>query len=434
MDFSMSEEQEMIKTAARDFLGKECPESFVREMEEDDDGHSPETWRKIADLGWLGLVYPEKYGGSGMSILDLTVLYEEMGRAMFPSPHLSTVVLCGMTILAAGSEEQKADLLPKIANGDLILSLTLTEPQSSWDGKAWDAEGVTVTATADGDDYVINGTKLFVHDAHIADYLLCVTRTGNGAMPEDGVTLFLVDAGSPGISITLLKTTAGDKQSEVVFDKVRVPKKNVVGELNGGWAPLAKVLQTGAVLLCAEMVGAGQVILELTVEYAKTRIQFEQPIGINQHVQEHCVCLLSEVDSARWVTYQAAWKLIGGLPFDMEVAIAKAWTSDAYERACWRAHQVHGGVGYTIDAGVLPLYSRRAKSQQLYLGDTAHHLRKVAEQIDKWPALEKPKGKPLGIWDIPEEEQIPAWQPWRERWEAIERRKDERRKRKVQSR
>ncbi|MFC1861886.1 acyl-CoA dehydrogenase family protein, partial [Chloroflexota bacterium] len=144
---------------------------------------------------------------------------------------------------------------------------------------------------------------------------LCVTRTGNGAMPEDGVTLFLVDAGSPGISITLLKTTAGDKQSEVVFDKVRVPKKNVVGELNGGWAPLAKVLQTGAVLLCAEMVGAGQVILELTVEYAKTRIQFEQPIGINQHVQEHCVCLLSEVDSARWVTYQAAWKLIGGLPF-----------------------------------------------------------------------------------------------------------------------
>ncbi|MFC1929201.1 acyl-CoA dehydrogenase family protein [Chloroflexota bacterium] len=423
MDFSPSEEQEMLKKAARDFLEKECPESFVREMEEDDDGYSPEMWRKIADLGWLGVIYPEKYGGIGGNILNLAVLYEEMGRAMLPSPHLSTVVLCGMPILAVGSEEQKADLLPKIVNGDLVLALALTEPQSSWDDKAWDAEGVTVSATADGDDYIINGTKLFVHDAHVADYLLCVTKTRNGATPEDRITLFLVDAKSPGISYTPLKTTAGDKQSEVIFDKVRVPKKNMVGELNGGWPPLAKALQTGAVLLCAEMVGAGQAILELTIDYAKTRIQFEQPIGINQHVQEHCVYLLSEVDGARWVTYQAAWKLSEGLPYDMEVAIAKAWTSDAHERACWRAHQVLAGVGYTIDAGVLPLYSRRAKSQQLYLGDTAYHLKKVAEQVEKWPAPEKPKGKPLGIWDKPEEEQIPAWQPWRERWETTERRK-----------
>ncbi|MFC2041703.1 acyl-CoA dehydrogenase family protein [Chloroflexota bacterium] len=428
MDFAMSEEQEMLKKAARAFLEKECPESFVREMEEDDDGYSPEVWRTIADLGWLGLVYPEKYGGSDMSILDLAVLYEEMGRAMFPSPHLSTVVLCGLTILAAGSEEQKADLLPRIASGDLILSLALTEPESSWDGKAWDAEGITVSATPDEDDYIINGTKLFVHDAHIADYLLCATRTKKGANPGDGVTLFLVDAKSPGISCTLLKTTAGDKQSEVIFDKVRVPKKNMVGELNGGWSPLAKVLQTGAVLLCAEMVGAGQALLELTVEYAKTRIQFEQPIGVNQYVQDHCVHLLSEVDGARWVTYQAAWKLSEGLPSDMEVAIAKAWTSDAHERACWRAHQVHAGVGYTVDAGLVPLYSRRAKAQQLYLGDTAHHLEKVAEQVEKWPAPEKPKGKPLGIWEVPEEEQMPAWQPWRERWEAIQKRKEERRK------
>ena len=329
MDFSMSEEQEMLRKMARDFLEKECPESFVREMEEDD-GYSPELWRKIADLGWLGLVYPEKYGGTGSSFLDLAVLYEEMGRAMFPSPYLSTVVLCGQTILAAGSEKQKAELLPKIASGDLILALALTEPESSWNDKAWDAEGVTIPATPDGDDYIINGTKLFVHDVHIADYLLCVTRTRDGAVPEDGITLFLVDAKSPGISCTLLRTTAGDKQSEVVFDKVRVPKKNMVGELNGGWAPLAKVLQQGAVLLCAEMVGAGQRILELTVDHAKTRIQFEQPIGINQYVQEHCVYLVSDVDGSRWVTYQAAWRLSQGLPCDMEVAIAKAWTSDAH--------------------------------------------------------------------------------------------------------
>lgn len=428
MDYSMSEGQEMLKTAARDFLEKECPESLVREMEEDDDGYSPELWRKIADLGWLGLVYPEKYGGIGGSIVDLAVLYEEMGRAMFPSPYLSTVVLCGLTILAAGSEEQKAELLRKIVNGELILALALAEPESSWDGKGWDAEGVTVGATADGDDYIIDGTKLFVHDAQIADYLLCVTRTRNGAKPEDGITLFLVDAKSPGISYTLLRTTAGDKQSEVVFDQVRVPKKNMVGELNGGWSPLVKVLQTGAVMLCAEMVGAGQRVLELTVDYAKTRIQFDMPIGINQYVQDHCCYLLSEVDGSRWVTYQAAWRLSESLPCDFEVAVAKAWTSDAQERACWRAHQVFAGVGYTIDDGVLPLYSRRAKSAQLYLGDTAYHLKKVAEQVDKWPAPEKPRGKPLGIWDKDAEDIVPVWEPWRERYERIQRRKEERKK------
>jgi len=414
MDFAMSEEQEMLKTTARDFLEKECPESLVREVERGDKGYSPELWRKIADLGWLGLIYPEEYSGMGGSILDLAVLYEEMGRAMFPSPHLSTVVLCGLTILAAGSEEQKADLLPKIVNGDSILALALTEPQSSWDGTAWDAAGVTVSATPDGDDYIIDGTKLFVHDAHIADHLLCVTRTKAGAKPDDGITLFLVDAKSPGISYTLLKTMAGDnKQSEVAFDKVRVPKKNMVGGLNGGWAPLTKSVQAATVLLCAEMVGAGQRVLEGAVDYAKTRIQFDMPIGINQYVQEHCVALLSDVDGSRRVTYLAAWKVSEGLPCDLEVAIAKAWTSDAHERACWRGHQVFAGVGSTEALGVMPLYSRRGKTQQLYLGDTSYHLKKVAQELENLPPPEKPKGKPIGLWK-PGREQLPTWDIWRD--------------------
>jgi len=393
MNFELSEEQEMLKTMAHDFLEKECPESLVREVERGDKGYSQELWRKIAELGWLGIVFPEKYGGTGGGILELAVLYEEMGRAMFPSPYLSTVVLCGLTILAIGNDEQKAEFLPKITKGDLILALALTEPSASWD-----AEEITVQAIADGDNYIINGTKLFVHDAHIADYLLCVTRTGGGTTPEDGITLFLVDAKSPGINYTPLITTAGDKQSEVVFDKVRVPKKNIVGELNGGWAPLFKVLQQGAVMVCAEMVGAGQAILELTIDYAKTRIQFDQPIGINQYVQDHCIHLLSEVDGSRWVTYQAAWRLSENLPSDMEIAIAKAWTSDAHERACWRAHQVLAGVGYTTQLGILPLHSRRGKASQLYLGDSAYWRRKVAQQMDGW-TLEVPRGKPLGLWE-----------------------------------
>ncbi len=212
MDFSLNEEQEMLKTMARDFLETECPESVIRETLRSSEGYSPGLWRKIADLGWMGIIFPEQYGGIGGNIIDLVILYEEMGRGLFASPHLSTVVLCGETILAAGSEEQKADLLPKIANGDLILALALTEPSSSWDGKTWEPEGVTISATAEGDSYVIDGSKLFVQDAHVADYILCAARTKNGGKPEDGITLFLVDAKSSGITCNLLDTVSGDNK------------------------------------------------------------------------------------------------------------------------------------------------------------------------------------------------------------------------------
>jgi 3-oxocholest-4-en-26-oyl-CoA dehydrogenase beta subunit len=428
MDFSLTDVQEKLKQEARAFLEKECPESFVREMEEDDQGFSAELWRKMAKTGWLGLPYPDQYKGKGGSFIDLALLFEEMGRAMLPSPYLSTVILCGLTILEAGSDRQKEDLLPKIARGDLILSLALTEPESSWDGTAWRPEGVTVKAVPKGNDYIINGTKLFVHDAHIADYLLCVTRTREAKNAPDGITLFLVDAKDPGISIEILDTTAGDKQSEVTFRRVKVPKENMVGSLHRGWAPLHRVMQKGALLLCADMVGAGQRVLEVTVDYAKTRVQFDMPIGINQYVQDHCAFLLSEVDASRWLTYQAVWKLSENLPCKTEVAMAKAWTSDSHERACWRGHQVLAGVGYEVDRGVLPLYSRRGKTKQLYLGDSEFYLEELMEEVEKWPGPEKFRGKALGIFDIPKEKQIPFWQPWRERWEEIENRKKARKK------
>ena len=409
MDYSYSEEQMMLKEMARDFLEKECTEKFVREIEAGDIGYSPEQWKKIADLGWLGFIYPEKYGGTGGNILDLCVLYEEMGKAIFPSPHLSTVILGGMTILDAATEEQKSEMLPKIANGELIIALAFCEPESSWNDKAWVPEGITVKAVPDGDNYVIDGTKIFVHDAMIADYLLCVTRTKDSTNPEEGITLFLVDAKGQGVNRELLVTTGGDKQCEVVFDKVKVNSGNMIGKLNGGWAPLAKAMQQGAVLLCAQMVGADQKLLELSVDYAKTRVQFEQPIGVNQYVQEHCVMILTEMDSSWWLTYNAAWKLSEGMDADIDVAMAKAWVSDSHERACWRAHQVYGGVGYTIYDGVLPLYSRRGKSMKLNLGDGRYHLEKIACELEKLPEPLKPRGKALGLWDGVEEQQNPYW-------------------------
>jgi alkylation response protein AidB-like acyl-CoA dehydrogenase len=413
MNFELSEEQQMLKKAARDFLENECPESVVREAEDSDSGYSAELWKKAAELGWLGLVYPEKYGGSAMSILDMAVLYEEMGRALFPSPHLSTVILGGLAILEAGSEEQKADLLPRIGKGELIMALALTEPEASWDGKGWLAEGVTVPATVEGSNYVINGTKLFVHDARIANYLLVAARTKKGRKPADGVTLFLVDAKSPGISYTVLRTTAGDKrQSEVVFDKVKVPAKNIVGKLHGGWAPLEKVLNIGAVLLSAQMVGSAEKATELAVDHAKTRIQFEMPIGIHNWVQEYCIMAFADVQGTRNLVYEAAWMLSQGIPCDLEVAMAKARANEACVDAHWQAHQVLAGVGFTTQDGVLPLHTRRGKVAQLYLGDTDHYMEKIAQQVEQWPEPEKPKGKPLGIFDVPEDLQVPNWDVW----------------------
>jgi len=274
MDLDLNEEQEMLKTTARDFLSKECPKSLVREMVEDEKGYSVELWRKMADLGWPGLIFPEEYGGLGGSFLDLAVLLEEMGRACLPGPFFSTVVLGGLFILNAGTEEQKRQYLPKIASGEAIFTLALTEASASYD-----AASVETEAASDNGDYVINGSKLFIPDAHIADYMVCIARTKKGAVPEEGITAFLVDGRSPGISCTLLKTIAGDKLCEVIFDKVRVPKTNILGELNQGWAPLETTLQQARIARCAEMVGGAQQVLVMSADYTKERMVFGRPLG-----------------------------------------------------------------------------------------------------------------------------------------------------------
>ena len=375
MDLGFTEEQEMLRTAARDFLEKECPKSLVKEMAEDEKGYTPELWRKMAELGWMGLVIPEEYGGMEMSFLDLVVLLEEIGRACLPAPFFSTVVLGGFTILDAGNEEQKKEFLPKIANGDLILTVALTEPSAKYDPAS-----ITVKAVPDKDDYIISGTKLFVENAHIADYLVCVTRTKDGASPEEGITLFLVEGGSPGMTTTLLKTIAGDKQCEVVFDNVKVPTKNILGEVDKGWVEVEKTLQRAAVAKCAEMVGGAQQVLEMTVDYAKERVQYERPIGSFQAIQHQCANMLMDVINSRNLTYQAGWKISEGLPCAKEVAMAKAWVSDAYERVTFFGHKIHGGIGLTDDHD-LPLYFKRAKASELAFGDGDFQREVVAKEL-----------------------------------------------------
>ena len=375
MDLGFTEEQEMLRKTARDFLQTECPTTLVKEMADDEQGYTTELWGKMAELGWMGLALPEEYDGMGMSFLDLSVLLEEMGRACLPGPFFSTVVLGGFAIIEAGNEEQKKDLLPKIAAGEVILAMALTEPSASYDPAS-----VTVQAVPDKDENVISGTKIYVENAHIADYMVCVTRTKDGSSPEDGITMFLVDGKSPGISTTVLKTIAGDKQCEVIFDNVRVPKKNILGELDKGWPVIAKMLEMAAVAKCAEMVGGAQAALDMSVAYAKERIQFGRPIGSFQAIQHHCANMVTDVDGSRFITYQAAWKVSEGLPATMEVSMAKAWVSEAYRRVTQLGHQIHGGIGFCMDHD-MPLYFKEAKAAESTFGNADWHREIVAQQL-----------------------------------------------------
>ena len=363
MDFEFNEEQKMLKTSAREFLEKECPKALVKQMVADEKGNPPELWHKMAELGWLGLIFPEKYGGMGGNILDLVAIQEEMGRACVPGAFYSTVLLGGLFILNNGSEEQKQDLLSKVAGGKLILTLALTEP-----GGSYEAAAVETKAVSDKDDYLISGTKLYVPDAHIADYIICIARTKSGKTAEEGITAFLVDGKSPGIRCTLLKTIAGDKLCEVIFDKVRVPKKNIVGKLDHVWEPLEQTLQQVSIAKCAEMVGGAQKVLEMAADHAKERIVFDRPLGSFPIIQQYIANMIMDIDSSKFLTYEAAWKFSEGLPCAKEIAMAKAWTSEAYRRVTASGHQIYGGIGFTVESD-MHLYFRRAKASEVTLGD-----------------------------------------------------------------
>jgi len=372
MKLTLTEEQEMLKKTARDFLAERCPKKLVKQMEESETGYSRELWQEMAELGWMGLAFPEKYGGGDMSFLDLAVLLEEMGRACLPGPFFSTVVLGGLSILGLGSEEQKREYLPKLICGEKIFTLALTEPGYHH----YDASSVTLEASPDDGNYIISGTKLFVPDAHIADYLLCVART----KLKNGISILLADAKNPRINYTVLKTLAGDKLCEVVFDQMPVPKANILGRLNQGWSAVQKIIEQAAVAKCCEMVGNIQQVLEMTVDYAKERKQFDRPIGSFQIIQHYCADMATDVDGARFSTYQAAWMLSEGLPCTKEVAIAKAWIGEASQRVIALAHQIHGAIGVTMEHD-LHFHTRRAKAGELAFGDANFYREIVAREM-----------------------------------------------------
>jgi len=377
MNFGFNDEQELLRSTARKFFENEVGSDTERRLMETPEGMSPELWAKLAEQGWLGLVFPDQYDGMGLGLVDLVVLMEEMGRAVVPGPYFSTVLLGGLAILEAGSEAQKKEWLPKIAAGDKRVALAWMEPSAQL-GPA----GVTLGAVEKGGRYTLSGTKLFVHDAHTADAVVVAARTrpGSGA---DGVSLFLLPRGAKGLEVTLLPTMDQTRKlCEVTLADVTVGADALLGAAGSGWAPLARVLDRATVALSAEMCGGAQKVLDMTVEYAKIRQAFGRPIGSYQGVKHRAADMLVDVENGKSITYYAAWALDeGAAEAPLAVSMAKAYVSDAYRRVAAAGIQLHGGIGFTWEHD-LHLYFKRAKGSEFTFGDATHHRERVAQLVN----------------------------------------------------
>jgi alkylation response protein AidB-like acyl-CoA dehydrogenase len=376
MNFGFNEEQELLRNTARKFFENECPSDTVRRLMETPEGINAELWKKLAEQGWLGLIYPEQYDGMALGLVDLVVLMEEMGRAVAPGPYFSTVLLGGLAVLEAGSDAQKKEWLPKIAAGDRRVALAWMEPSAQL-GPA----GVTLTAVEKGGRYTLSGTKLFVHDAHTADALVVAARTGPGA-GADGVSLFLLPKGTKGLAVTLLPTMDQTRKlCEVACADVTVaPTRCSAG--GAGGVPLARVLDRATVGLCAEMCGGAQKVLDMTVEYAKIRQAFGRPIGSYQGVKHKAADMLVDVENSKSITYYAAWAMDeDAAEGPLAVSMAKAYVSDAYRRVSAAGIQLHGGIGFTWEHD-LHLYFKRAKGSEFTFGDATHHRERVAQLVN----------------------------------------------------
>jgi alkylation response protein AidB-like acyl-CoA dehydrogenase len=379
MDITISKAQLDIAKEARRFLKKECPPEFVREMFEDERGFTEPLWSKIVDLDWPAMCIPEEYGGMGMDLLDLVLVLEETGRALLPGPFFSTVSLGAEIILACGAESQKKDLLPKIAHGELITTLALYEP----DGGS-DPEYIEMKAGENGDGYILNGTKLFVTDAHVSDFIIVAAHTGfEKGSAEEGLTLFMVKPDDEGVSLTVMPTMDSiRKYCRVTFDGCVVGMDSILGELHKSRQTLTGALGRAQVAMAAESVGGAQWAMETARDYAKMRVQFDQPIGAFQAVKHNCAQMFVDVESARSLLYYAAWAQDNEdeVTRTITASAAKAYCTETFNRVCSNTVQVLGGTGFVWENDI-HLYLKRAKANETALGDPFYHRDRIVSLL-----------------------------------------------------
>ena len=367
MEFGFSELQNILVDSAKSFLKNEA-KGIVREVEGTREGYSRELWQKMAGLGWIGVIFPEEFGGIGGSFTDLVLILEEMGKALFPGPFIPDII-SGLAILEYGSDEQKKEFLTRIQEGNFIVSPALTVPDPELGEQV---EGDKVEA-GDG-TYVLSGTRLFVPYAHVVD--LFIYR----AIGDEGTTLFLTDAKDPGITCTPLDSIGADKPCQVTLENVEVSGDRILGQAGKGEGIVNRMEERGALAQSAYIVGMLEQVLKMSVEYAKEREQFGKKIGSFQAIQHQAANMAMDVDQAKFLTYEAAWKLSEGLPAKKEISMAKAWASDASRRCSLLGVTIHGGTGVSEEHD-MQLYFRRAKAGEIAFGDGDFHRKIVAEEL-----------------------------------------------------
>jgi alkylation response protein AidB-like acyl-CoA dehydrogenase len=363
----LSREQKALQQAVREVLEKEAT-TVARETEETEAGYSRDLWQKMADLGWMGVGFPEEYGGTEGDFVDLVVVLEEMGKVIVPGPYITSTVCSGRAILDYGNETQKKAFLPGITAGKLVVAPALTRPDRWPEGKRPEER-----LEAAGSDYLVSGARIFVPYASTADWYIW------SAGANDSL-LLLINARSAGIECSLLPTIAGDKQCLVVMDHVRVPAANVLGEIGKGSEITGRMYEWGALAQSGFIAGLTDRVLRMAVGYAKKRVQFDRLIGSFQAIQHQCADMATDVDEVRFLTYQAAWRMSKQLPATREVSMAKARGSDAARRVCLLGTKIHGGIGIILDYD-MQLYFRKAKPAELAFGDGDFHREIIARQM-----------------------------------------------------
>jgi len=372
MDLDFSEEQEMLRGMVRGVCAEHCPIEVVRKLEDDAVGYAKDFWAQLGDLGVLGLMIPESYGGGGMSVLEGVVVYEEFGRSLAPTPHLVSCVLGAGVLQSAGTDDQKQAWLPKLASGDAIFSVAWLEP-----GNGFGAKGIQLRAERDGDDYVLSGVKRHALFASSADRLVVPVRTGDG---ESDVTLLLVDPNAAGVALEQQKSLASDTQYQVTFDGCRVSANDRIGGENAGFAIWHEVMLDGAILLAALATGGADRALEMTVEYSQERTQFDKPLGAFQALSHYMADAATSVAGGRTLVYEAAWARAEGRDVAKLAPMAKLFAGQTYRDLTAMSLQVFGGVGFTIEYDA-QLYFRRAKQLQLNFWDTGYLEKLIAGEV-----------------------------------------------------
>ena len=374
LDLSLNESEEILKTAALNFLQREISKDTLQAFLDSDTGYDDATWKKVVQMGWLGILIPEEYGGTGYPLTTAGILFEALGSGPLPGPYFSSGILGSLTIMETGSEDQKKAVLPEVAEGKMVVTLAMTE-----EDYGWNPQNIKTKAQAQNGDYVLNGTKLFINDAKAATHLLVPARTGDDT--EGGLSLFLVESNSPGVSIRKLPGYLLRQSFEVKLDGVKVPASNMLGEKDRAWAGLSKAINTAIPVLCAYKVGGAQAVYEIAVEYSRVRMQFGQPIGRFQRVQNIIIDLINYVDQARWSTYEALWKLDTDQPEQQaSIHLAKILASEGYWKACNQSHRAISGLSYSMEHPTA-FHTKTSRSLYNYLGEPAFHRQKLAKLL-----------------------------------------------------